>query len=231
MGNGFQFFDIILFALIAGFIILRLRNVLGRRDGHEGGYRDSFLRQGQNQAKPRTDNVPTSSDHTQVETHVDDNCLAGSSEKDVAKGLSQIKLADPKFNEEQFIKGSSLAFKMIVSAFAAGDRKSLKQLLSPEVMANFEKAIDDRELRSETVEHELVDLQPPELVEASVFGNLVNITVKFVSKQTNIIKNANGEIIDENSNDLSTVTDFWTFQRDVRSRNPNWALITTYSAN
>ncbi len=229
MGGGFQFFDIIILAFIAGFLVLRLRRVLGRRDGHEGGYRDEFRDREQAEASDDgDDNVVHLPDRTDEKSapalDLDEN-------DPVSAGIIQVRLADPRFNPDEFIEGSKVAFEMILNAFASGDRKTLKGLLSPDVFKNFDDAISEREAANEVLEDTLVGIRSTKIVEAVMDGHHSVITVKFVSEQISALRDAEGNIIDGNPNEVIDVTDFWTFSRDTRSPDPNWTLIGTESNN
>ena len=233
MGNGFQFIDIILFAMIAAFLILRLRSVLGRRDGHEGGYRDPFNRDASDEAgddnvvqlPDRRDefgeDVPLPGDQPGTEEVLADDTLAA--------GVSQIRRHDPSFNIEDFLVGARVAFEMILGSYASGDRETLENLLSPEVLANFTRAIDDREAAGHVLDDTLVGIRNADIVEAFVEGEAANITVKFVSEQVNVTRDGQGHVIDGSPNQVADVVDFWTFARDTRSGDPNWILVATRS--
>ncbi|CCQ75629.1 Tim44/TimA family putative adaptor protein [Magnetospira sp. QH-2] len=233
MGGGFQFFDIILFALVAGFLVFRLRSVLGRRDGHEGNYKDPY--QPDPKADSETDdpgrdndNVIPLPDRSPREDRLDDEEIIDP-DNPLEAGLVQIRIADPTFDPQGFVGGAQGAFEMIVGAFAAGDRKTLATLLSPEVLSNFETVIDQRESAKETVEHELVGLRKPEILEAEMQDDWARVTVKFVSEQVNVVRDEDGKVVEGDPNYVDKVTDFWTFARDVRSPDPNWALVATRS--
>ncbi|GAB6052459.1 Tim44/TimA family putative adaptor protein [Magnetospira thiophila] len=229
MDGGFQFFDIILFALVAGFLVFRLRNVLGRRDGHEGGYQDPYQPKPDNGAEPReNDNVIPLPDRTE-RSPLDEDLADANPDDPLTAGLLQIRIADPTFEERSFLSGAKGAFEMIVGSFAAGDRAALAFLLSPEVLANFEKVITQRETNEETVEHELVGLRQPEFMEAEMQGDTARITVKFVSEQVNVVRDKDGKVVEGDPNYVDKVTDFWTFARDVRATDPNWSLVATRS--
>ncbi len=226
MGEGFQFIDIILFAMIAAFLVLRLRSVLGRRDGHEGGHRNP-LAPSQPAEKPDNNvvNLPDKSD----EQLADDDEAAGTPESVLEAGIGEIRGADPQFDPEELLVGARVAFEMILGAFASGDRKALKPLLSSEVYSNFTRAMDGREESGEVLEETLVGIKASEIVEAYMAGSLGNVTVKFVSDQIHAVHGEDGEIIEGDSNAIVEVTDFWTFSRDPKSRDPNWTLVATRS--
>jgi predicted lipid-binding transport protein (Tim44 family) len=238
MGNGFQFIDIILFAMIAAFLILRLRNVLGRRDGHEGKYRDPFRpadpgeAPGDAQGPEQNDNVVQlpDRDHDAAFQHEAETvaAMAGGDAR-LAAGITEIRVVDPSFNSEDFLVGARVAFEMVLGAYATGDRQTLGNLLSPEVLSNFVRAIDEREAAGQTMEDTLVGIRKADIVEAEMDGDVAMVTVKFISEQVNVVRDAEGQIASGNPNEVADVIDFWTFARDTRERDPNWLLVATRS--
>ncbi len=233
MSDGFQFIDIIFFAMIAAFLVLRLRGVLGRRDGHEGNFRDTFKNRDK---KPQDNNVVPFSDQDDPPSEedtldIDDPDADPDADADdpLSQGLEQIMRTDLAFQPEEFISGAKIAFELIIEAFAAGDSGALKPLLNAEVFANFSQAIRDREQAGETLEDTLIGIKSAEIVEAYVEDEASNVTVKFVSEQINATRDEDGNVIDGNPNAVIDVTDFWTFARDIKSRDPNWILVATSS--
>lgn len=236
MGGEFQFFDIIILAMIAGFLVLRLRRVLGRRDGHEGNYPDPFRDHDKRQADHQTDqdgddNVVRLPDRSaDIDAPMSEPATADVNDP-LSAGLTQIKVVDPSFNPAEFVEGAKVAFEMVLNAFAAGDRKSLRNLLSPDVFANFDEAITEREKAGEKLDDTLVGIRSANIVEASMDGRNALVTVKFVSEQISSLKDAEGRVLEGNPNEVIDVTDIWTFTRDTRSSDPNWTLIGTDSNN
>ena len=149
---------------------------------------------------------------------------------DVAKKLQTIAQADRSFDPKHFLAGARAAYEMIVTAFAEGDRKSLKQLLSREVFDSFSAAIAEREKNGETVEFKFVGISSSDVIDAEIVGKMANITIKFVSDLITATKDRSGAIIDGNSSQIRDVTDIWTFARELASRDPNWRLVATGSA-
>ena len=235
MDNGFQFFDIILFAMIAVFLVLRLRNVLGRRDGHEGGMSDMFDRLMNPDGKPRPgqnandDNVVTLADKQDGPLEASFAAPSPYPDTPLGRGFAAIAAADPSFNADEFVSGARMAFEMILGAYAAGDSKTLKPLLGPDVFANFDHSIREREAAGQTMEETLVSIQSVEAMEAELVGNEAQITVKLVSEQVHALFDAEGTVIEGDENKVITVTDFWTFVRNTNARDPNWALAATRS--
>ncbi|HBC07475.1 MAG TPA: translocase [Rhodospirillaceae bacterium] len=231
MGGGFQFIDIILIAMVAAFFVLRLRSVLGRRDGNDGsGHRDPFKPVPPEEAADgKVIALPERKVDDSPQSKSDPGAFAA--EGTIDNGLVQIRVADPDFSPDEFLAGARVAFEMILDAFAAGDVKTLKTLLDPGVFADFEAAIRDREEHGHTVEDTLVGFKSVDLVEAYMEGRIANITIKFVTEQVNVTRDAEGQVAEGNPNEVITVTDFWTFARDTKARDPNWALVATHSAD
>lgn len=221
--EGFQFVDIILLVMVAGFLILRLRSTLGRRTGHEQG-RDGYQR-GDNvvSLSPRS-----ATDLDTVSVRDIDPAYIGTP---FEEGLTQITLSDPNFSVDDFLNGAGKAFEMIVLAYAEHDTDTLKPLLSDEVYSNFAAAIQDREDREEQMETDLVVIKPAKLEEVSVDGRTATIAVRFESEQVNLIKDAEAQIVDGDPEHIESVTDIWTFERNLASTDPNWLLTATRSVD
>jgi predicted lipid-binding transport protein (Tim44 family) len=225
MGD-FQYFDIILFAMIAAFLVLRLRSVLGRRTGNERR-RDLFARR----AAPVTDkrgpdNLPTPGDPDKSAAAA---APAVNPAATVADGLNRIRRADPSFEPSQFLEGVRAAFEMIVAAFAKGDKGALRPLLSDEVFGPFAQTIDERAAAKETLETRDLRLDDAEIVDADLAGRTARATVKLVSHQINVTRAMDGSIVEGDLEHPVEKTDYWTFARDTRSTDPNWVLVATSS--
>lgn len=230
MGESFQFIDIVFFAMIAAFLVLRLRSVLGRRDGHEGGHADPFRRPApQAQPKPDRSDEKVISLPGRSRSDADDAHGRESAGDALGAALAEIKRADPSFDPQQFAEGAKSAFEMILGAYKAGDVTTLKTLLSAEVYSNFLHAIRAREKAGETLEDTLVGIKSAAIVEASMDVPTATVTVKFVSEQIHATRDEKGDIISGDASAVTEVTDFWTFSRDTQSRDPNWTLVATRS--
>ncbi len=227
MSDGLPFFDIILFAMIAAFLVLRLRSVLGRRDGHKGRHRNPFARSlPEEQADEKVVHLPNARD---ADADTEAAAVGDDAEGDLAAGFREIKAADSGFEPTEILSGARIAFELVLSAYASGDTEALKPLLSAEVLGNFARSIRGREAAGETMEHTLVGIKSADIVEAFLDGAAAHVTVKFVSDQANVTRDANGEVVDGDPSAVTEVTDFWTFARDTRSRDPNWTLVATRS--
>ena len=231
-------FDIVtlLFLVIAVVIFLRLRSVLGRRTGNERPRYDPYSPSDAN-GKPVRDNIVTlprgeparaadDLDEATFAKRLKDVAAEGS---DVARKLQAVAQADRSFDPKHFMTGARAAYEMIVTAFAEGERKALKQLLSRDVFDSFSAAIAERERNGETVEFKFVGIASAEVIDAEVSGKTANITVKFVSDLITATRNREGAVIDGDATMIRDITDIWTFARDLNSRDPNWRLVATSS--
>jgi len=223
MGDFSQYFDIILFAMIAGFLVLRLRSVLGRRTGNERR-RESFLRR----AEATKDKVVALADRAKPAASSPGPAAAETGDA-LAQGIGRIRGADPGFDPAQFLAGARIAFEMIVAAFAEGDKDRLRPLLSDEVFQPFAAAIDQRTAAKETLESRILQLKQIDLAAAGLDGRMAKTTVKIVSDQVNLTRAHDGSIVDGDPDNPIEKTDFWTFARDTRSPDPNWKLVATGS--
>ncbi len=234
-------FDIytIIFLALAVFIFLRLRSVLGQRTGRERPPYDPYsAREARSPVadkvvtlppRPATpsDPVPTrpiETPPTQPADRWKDIANSGSS---VAAGLDAIITADPSFDAKHFITGARTAYEMIVTAFAEGDRRQLRNLLSREVYDGFDAAIGERERRSETAESRFVSIDGSTITAAELRTRTAQITVRFVSKLVSTTRDRSGNVIDGSADKVTDVTDVWTFARDASSRDPNWKVVAT----
>jgi predicted lipid-binding transport protein (Tim44 family) len=221
MGDFQQYFDIILFAMVAGFLVLRLRSVLGRRTGNERR-RDLFVRR----PRPVSDKLPTAAETGAVGVTT---ATASVPVDTAAEGVNQIRRADPSFDPSQFLDGARVAFEMIVTAFAEGDKTALRPLLSDEVFQQFNAAIDERVTAKESLETRILRLDSSAIVEAELLARTAQVTVKLVSQQINVTRAMDGSIVDGDPEHPIEKTDYWTFARDIRSTDPNWVLVATSS--
>jgi predicted lipid-binding transport protein (Tim44 family) len=224
MGDLPHYFDIILFAMVAAFLILRLRSVLGRRTGHERRP-ESFSRPVERAGDKIAGNVVPLGARGPA-THPLPTAPPADA---VALGLERIRSADPGFDPRAFLEGARLAFEMIVAAFAAGDKPKLRPLLSDDVYKPFSAAIDEREAAGETLETRILNLKSIDIVEAGLAGRMARVTVKFVTDQINVLRAHDGSVVDGHPEEPTEKTDFWTFARDTRSGDPNWVLVATAS--
>ncbi|HEV7369431.1 Tim44/TimA family putative adaptor protein [Arenibaculum sp.] len=223
MGDGVQFIDILILAMIAAFLVYRLRSVLGRRHGEERQRPNPYAQQPGPRGREAPDNVVKMPEPRRVEARAP----TPGEPIPLAAAIDTIRAADPNFDEKQFVQGARAAFEMIVAAFARGDTDTLRPLLSDDVYRNFAKAIAERAERGETLETRIETIQDADIVEATLDGRNAMVGVRFVSDQINVTRAADGSVVDGDPDRTLEVIDIWTFARDTRSRDPNWFLVET----
>ena len=218
--------------MVAGFVLLRLYNVLGRRTGNEPTPFERHVEK----APPASgnDNVvplpgregPTAAPGGPA---MSAEALAKHAEPgtDAHEGLVAISAAADDFDPDHFLAGAKMAYEMIVTAFADGDRPTLKNLLDKEVYDGFVAAISDRESRKEHVESTFVGIESAKIATAELEGRTARVGVKFVSELISTTKNEDGAVIEGDPSAVQTVRDVWTFARDLKARDPNWKLVAT----
>ena len=238
MGNNY---DIILIGLVAIFLILRLRAVLGKRTGNERPpARDPFTppTPPPQSGPPRIGDAPSGNDNViplpngnaqNTRPSAAPGGIRATVMPTATAAVAAIRAADPGFEPTGFAAGARAAFTTIVESFAKGDSGPLRQLLDPQTFASFESAIRSRNERREKAETTLIGFEASDIASAQFEGGFAEVTVRFVSEQINVLRNADGQIVDGNPNEVQKVVDLWTFRRDTRSSDPNWLLIKTES--
>ena len=222
--------DLLLFAMVAAFLVLRLRSVLGKRTGHQQSKQDPVSEQKQDKSgKSKVVEIPNNSHE---KTSQEDVVISDEESDDpILRGVKKIKSADSSFDLSEFSEGARGAFGMIVQAFAEGDIETLQSFLSDDVFENFCLAIEEREEREETLETAIIEIDVAEVIEADMDGQNALITMKFVSDQVNLTRDSEDRIIDGVPNAVTKITDIWMFSRDTTSNDPNWRLVETRSQN
>ena len=194
MSNNFGFIDIILLAMIAGFIILRLRNILGKKTGHEGKATSVFNEKEYNQFKPKVKNEPITKNHLE-----DDE-------------------------KRQFLRGAEIAYESILISFAKGEKEKLKKLLTKDIFNNFEQAIDYRNKENIISELTFIGFKESKVEKFEKIKEEFFSTVKIVCEIISVKKDKNKAILEGDPDKIKTVTDFWKFSKNATSKNPNWLL-------
>ncbi len=226
-----SFADIIILALIAGFIALRLRAMLGRNSGldprdiikkQQERLKETVIRVQSREAKPENSPVPGTGD----------NIAGGKELGQVAEAakptLDAIRAADPAFTSSGFLGGARTAFEWVFDAFAKGDKEKLKLLMSDTVFSLFSQEIDrSRATPDRRMEATLVSIVSQDIANAQLAANIARISVRFVSEQIHLMRDTKGAIVEGNPSAVQTVSDIWVFERDVTSRSPNWKIVDT----
>jgi predicted lipid-binding transport protein (Tim44 family) len=229
-----EFFDFgtIFFMIAAVVIFFQLRNVLGKRTGSERPPFDPYTagRSQKPDAPAGQENVVSlprkraNGDPDETYAAIDAFAKPGT---DLNRGLRAVRDADPTFEPKTFVDGAKMAYEMIVMAFADGDRRTLKNLLSREVYDGFVAEIAEREGRSEKIQSSFVGIDKAEIVSAEMKGSEAYVTLRIVSELISATRDSAGSVIDGDPETVAEVKDVWTFSRDTRSRDPNWKLVAT----
>jgi predicted lipid-binding transport protein (Tim44 family) len=231
----------IMFLVLAVVIILKLRSVLGRRTSDDEARIDRKAalerarpngKNGTNDkvvALPRRDRPEqTTEAAAPVSAAAEERVRAfANGDQNLEEGLLSVVRADRSFDPDGFLKGARQAYEMIVTAFAEGNRKALRSLLSKEVFDGFSGAISDREARGEITDQSFVGINKADLLEAELKNGTAQVTVKFVSELISATRDKAGAVISGDTKKIKEVVDIWTFAREVASRDPNWRLIAT----
>ena len=194
MSNNFGYIDIILLGMIAGFIILRLRNILGRKTGHETKIYPAF--------EEKKFNIPNGN------------------VKSFKQNLNVLEGQEKK----EFLKGAEIAYETILTSFADGDNKKLRSLLTPEMASNFEQAIQARNKENIKSEFTFIGVKESSVEKYERIKNELFASVKFVSEVISVKKDKDDKIIEGNPNKIKQVTDYWKFTKNILKKGPNWYL-------
>lgn len=209
--------DLVVLAMIAGFLVLRLRSILGRRTGFEGA-----------SSRPAARPAPAPTIDAQAEPVPAASRRLPEPDSAAGEALAAMARADRSFEPGRFLTGAEAAFRLIVAAFAAGDRARLRPLLTPETLTAFERAIADREAAGETQTGEIRRLVESAIDGAVLAGMRAAITVRFLSEQVNRVTDAEGRV--RPGTDLpQDHADLWRFERDLGTRDPAWRLASAVS--
>ena len=197
MSNQFGFIDIILLAMFAGFIILRLRNILGRKTGHQGKPINRYFPKGMEVIKDieRNEAIKT-----------------GNVDEEVKK---------------QFLKGADIAYEQIITSFAKGDKKVLKGLLGRGLFNDFSEVIDERKKKELKYETTFIGIKSSKILEFKKIENIYKVSVDFVSEIITCVKDKNDKVIEGDPDSIKTVNDVWKFSKNMWSQNPTWFLVET----
>ena len=197
MSSQFGFIDIILLAMFAGFIILRLRNILGRRTGHQGKPPQRFYSRGMEILQDIENNSDIKNNNVDEEA------------------------------KKQFLKGAEAAYEQIIMSFAAGDKKTLKTLLEKNMFTRFSEVIDERKNKQLKYETTFIGMKSSKVLEFKKIENIYKVTVNFVSEIITCVKDKNNQIIEGNPDTIKTANDVWKFSKNMWSQDPTWYLVET----
>ena len=203
MNEAFQYLDIIILAILAGLVLLRLKSVLGRRTGHEKSDQSTFqYEQPSKEPNPKVEIQSPIVDRTSTNE-------------------------DSWFNESDFVNGANNAYEAIITNFENGNKELLKPLLDEDVMKNFSDVIDKRNANKEKVEFSFIGIESSKIIYKDLKDNPMEVTIKFVSEMITCIKNNKDEIISGSINQVQKITDVWTFSKNKAIKSNKWLLSAT----
>lgn len=216
--------DIILFAMVAGFIILRLRSELGNKTGGEPNPPGMADPTGTNRGDIRDDEIINGEYETSP-----DNVIPLESNSELRDAFRQIQAADRNFTITNFVHGARTVYQMVLESFWSGDRETLKSYLSQDIYDQFEGAITAREKAEHILENKILDIVNIDIVDASLKNKIAEISVHFKAEIIAVTRDKDGKAIDGNMSDATILNDKWTFTRDTMSNDPSWLLVATHA--
>ena len=208
MQNNFPYLDIIIFGVIAIFLIFRLKNMLGTKTGYE----ETNLNK-KKEDKQFTNVIPLETNKGNLE-NID---------------IEKILKVDPKFNVVDFLNGSKTFFKMVLDGFVSGNLDTIKDFIKPSVFKSFKSAIEERNKENESLVIDLKSIQKNNIIKSTITKSSIKITVRYESSQIRALMDKNDQIIDGNDKEAILVKDEWVYERKIKYENPNWTLIETKS--
>ena len=203
MNEAFQYLDILILAVLAGLVLLRLRSVLGRRTGNE-----------------KTDTSSFNYEATNTESKVEPSIKIPSVDRNTSSG-------DSWFDSKDFLNGANKAYELIVTNFENGNKKALTPFLEKSVLSNFSEVIDQRQQDNHTVEFSFIGIESSEIVQKDLINDPMEVTVRFISEMITCIRNNKDEIISGSMNQVQKITDVWTFTKSKNVKRDNWLLSAT----
>ena len=219
--NNFPFIDIFILAMIAVFIINRLRNSLGKKTGNETDIAQKFS---QKQSKFTESNPDKEIENSKNQVKEAKNIILHKNSS-INEKLNDIVRVDPSFTVENFIDGAKKAFEYILVKYSENDLKSLKSLLAPQILTNFTDQIKLRQKQKQILGITILKIDDPEIIDVSIVKNkLCFIKLEFKSQQVQTTKDSNNKIIDGNDNLILNISELWTFSKEIKNKNPNWIL-------
>ncbi|HEY3719483.1 MAG TPA: Tim44/TimA family putative adaptor protein [Roseiarcus sp.] len=219
----------VVFAVVAIFVIFKLRSVLGTRTGAERRPLDPTTPARGDPPVANGNVIPIGAVARTAAAPPPADRWKGVAEKgsQLAAGLDAILSAEPSFTPADFLSGARAAYEMIIIAFAAGDLATLRRLLTPDALANFATAIQARKAAGQTMKTTLVSIDAADLVDARVVGTVATLAVRFAAKLVSATSDSAGAVVEGSTTTVVDHLDVWTFTRQLGARDPNWQLSAT----
>ena len=217
--NNIPYIDILILAMIAIFIVNRLKNVLGKKTGNEHDIVEKYSRSKTNFKESPPDQISKSN---QNQKPVND--VFFHKDPKINSDLREIYNQDENFDSKEFLDGSKKAFEFIIKNYSEEKLEPLKKLLSSSIYRDFESQIDARVKKSQNLDITIIGIKSAEIVNASLKSNIALICVKFSSEQVQVVKDLEGKIVEGDNNQILSIDEKWSFSKNLKSKDPNWTL-------
>ena len=219
--NNIPYIDILILAMVAVFIINRLRNTLGKKTGNEHDIANKFTR-GKSDLKESSPDKVSKANADQINMKKSKQVFHEN--PGISNELSKIHKIDPSFTIDEFIEGAKKAFEFIISKYSEENIKPLKNLLSADIFSMFDKQINNRAKKNENLDVNIIGIKEAKIEDVSIKSNVASIKVQFSSEQVQVIKNDKGKIISGDGNQILSIVESWFFSKDLKRKDPNWIL-------
>ncbi len=219
--NNIPYIDILILAMVAVFIINRLRNTLGKKTGNEHDIANKFTR-GKSDLKESSPDKVSKASADQI--NMKNSKQVFHENPSISNELSKIHKTDPSFTIDEFIEGAKKAFEFIINKYSDENIKPLKNLLSADIFKMFDKQINSRAKKNENLDVNIIGIKEAKIEDVSIRSSVASIKVKFISEQVQVIKNDKGKIISGDGNQILSIVESWFFSRNLKRKDPNWIL-------
>ncbi len=220
--NSFPYIDILILAMVAIFIINRLKNTLGKKTGNENDLADKYS-QGRSRYKESNPDKVVEKSFAPKDIEVTREILHD--DPSTNKVLKKIQSVDKNFLLDSFLDGSKKAFEYIIKHYSEENIKPLKKLLSSKMYSMFDNQISKRSKKGQNLDINIIGVKDPEIISADIKSNkMAEIKVKFMSEQVQVVKNTSGKIVEGDNNQILSITENWLFYKTLSSKDPNWIL-------
>ena len=220
--NNIPYIDILILAMVAIFIINRLRNTLGKKTGNEHDIADKFTRGRKSDLKESSPDKVSKANFKEV--NQENSKQIFHENPGISNELSKIHKIDPSFTVDEFITGAKKAFEFIINKYSDENIKPLKKLLSADIFKMFDKQINNRAKKNENLDVSIIGIKEAKIEAASIKSSIASIKVKFSSEQVQVIKNDKGKIVSGDGNQILSIVESWFFSKDLKRKDPNWIL-------
>ncbi|MAZ46707.1 MAG: hypothetical protein CMM98_03940 [Rickettsiales bacterium] len=219
--NNVPYIDILILAMVAIFIINRLRNTLGKKTGNEHDLADKFSSRKSDLKESSPDKV-SKANLDKISPEISKQVFHEN--PGISNELSKIYNIDPSFKVDEFIVGAKKAFEYIITKYSDENIKPLKKLLSNDIFKMFDSQINNRAKKNENLDVNIIGIKEAKIEDASLKRNIASIKVKFSSEQVQVVKNDKGKVVSGDANQILSIVESWFFSKDLKRNDPNWVL-------